>query len=115
MNDAMEKQNWEKGQSGNPNGRPKKEYCLTDILKEQGNTDIETPEGTKTRKQAISEKLWAMAQAGDITAIKYLMDRVDGRPLQTIQANVTRPETDLSNLSKEELKDLADLNRKRKS
>lgn len=104
------------GNNANPNGRPKKEYCLTDILKEQGNwEDVDTKDGKISRKDAIGLKLWDMAMAGDVIALKYLYDRVDGKPLQTIEANVTRPETDLSNLTEKEKKALANLNRKRKS
>jgi len=107
---------WEPGQSGNPNGRPKKEYCLTDILKAQGNLeDIEIKDGTKiTRKQAVAKKLWALAMGGDVAALKYLFDRIDGRPLQTIEAQVIKRQTDLSNLSKEDKKELARLSRKSK-
>jgi len=117
MNEIMEEHKWEKGESGNPKGRPKQEYCLTDILKEQGNDeDYVTDDGEKTtRKQAISKKLWALALAGDVAAIKYLFDRVDGKPLQTIEAEVIKRHTDLSNLSKEDVKQLAKLSRKRKS
>ena len=69
----------------NRKGRPPKEYCLTDILKEQGNIkDVETSSGKISRKQAIARKLWAMAMEGDVTALKYLYDRVDGRPKETI-------------------------------
>ena len=105
------------GVSGNPAGRPKKEYCLTDILKEQGNIEDVTTELGEiiNRKQAVARKLWALAMGGDVIALKYLYDRIDGKPLQTIEANVTRPEADLSNLTEKEKKKLADLNRKRKS
>jgi len=105
------------GVSGNPAGRPKKEYCLTDILKEQGNIEDELDilGNVITRKQAVAKKLWAMAMGGDVIALKYLYDRIDGKPLQTIEANVTRPEADLSNLTEKEKKALANLNRKRKS
>lgn len=101
----------------NRNGRPKKEYCLTDILKDQGNlTDEVDADGNPiSRKEAVGRKLWERALGGDVVLLKYLYDRIDGKPLQTIEANVTRPETDLSNLSKKDLKTLADLNRKRNS
>lgn len=103
-------------QDANRNGRPKKEYCLTDILKEQGNLkDVDGKEGKISRKEAIGKKLWAMAMGGDVTALKYLYDRVDGRPLQTIEAQITKPEVDMSNLTEEEKKQLARINRKRKS
>lgn len=69
----------------NRKGRPKKEYCLTDILKEQGNLeDVETPSGKISRKQAVAQKLWAMAMGGDATILKYLYDRIDGTPRQEI-------------------------------
>ncbi len=105
------------GVSGNPAGRPKKEYCLTDILKEQGNIkdEIDTMGNLITRKQAVARKLWAMATAGDVVALKYLYDRLDGKPLQTIEANVNRPDIDMSNLTLKEKKALANINRKRKS
>ncbi len=104
------------GISGNPNGRPKKEYCLTDILKEQGDLkDVDTDEGKISRKDAVASKLWSMALGGDTIILKYLYDRIDGKPLQRIEAEVRRPEADLSNLTKKEKKNLADINRKRKS
>ena len=86
---------FKKGQSGNPRGRPPKEYCLTDILKEQGNLeDVETKEGKIARKEAIARKLWSMAMDGDVQALKYLYDRVDGKPLQQIEANISNVEPD---------------------
>ena len=105
------------GVSGNPSGRPLKEYCLTDILKDQGNITDEVDSKGKpiSRKQAIAAKLWERALGGDVILLKYLYDRIDGKPLQTIEANVTRPDVDLSSLTQKEKKTLANLNRKRKS
>ncbi len=98
----------------NLKGRPPKEHSLTDLLKETLNQPY-NDEG-KTKKQQVIDKMFEIAvENEDVQMMKYLIDRVDGKPLQTIQANVTRPEIDLSNLSKEELKHLANLNRKRKS
>ena len=69
----------------NRRGRPPKEYCLTDILKDQGNLeDVESGDKKVSRKQAIAQKLWAMAMSGDVQAMKYLYDRVDGRPKESI-------------------------------
>ncbi len=97
----------------NRNGRPKKEHCLTDLLKEA--LDQEHTKTGKTNKQMIIDKMFELADKGDANILKYLFDRVDGKPLQTIEANIKRDETDLSKLSKEEMINLADLNRKRKS
>ena len=80
---------FKKGHVANPHGRPKKEYCLTDILKEQGDTkDVNTEEGKISRKQAISTKLWAMAMDGDVSCLKYLFDRIDGRPKESIDIDM---------------------------
>ena len=97
----------------NLSGRPKKEHCLTDLLKEA--LDQPFNETGKTNKQMIIDKMFEKAKAGDSIILKYLFDRVDGKPLQTIEANVRRPETDMSNLTDDEKKQLARINRKRKS
>lgn len=97
----------------NRNGRPPKEHCLTDLLKEALDKE-HTPSG-KTNKEMIIDKMFELANKGDSIILKYLFDRIDGKPLQTIEANIRRDEIDLSNLSKKEMKILADINRKRKS
>jgi len=73
-----------KGKSGNPQGRPKKGETLTDLLREK----IETTKTAKeklTRKEKIIEKLIALAEGGDLSALKYLFDRIDGRPKESIE------------------------------
>jgi len=73
-----------KGKSGNPKGRPKKGETLTDLLREK----IETPKTVReklTRKEKIIEKLIALAEGGDLSALKYLFDRIDGRPKESIE------------------------------
>ena len=71
---------FKKWQSGNPNGRPKKEDSITDLVRKQADIEIEPG---KTYAQAIAEKLLKLASGGDIAAIKYAMDRMDGSPKQT--------------------------------
>lgn len=66
---------WKPGQSGNPKGRPPKGETLTDALKEQ------------VDKKAIAEKLCEMAMEGDIGALKYIYDRIDGRPIESVDMN----------------------------
>ena len=75
----------------NRKGRPPKEYCLTDILKEQGNMeDVEIADGVKiARKEAIAQKLWSLAMSGDVNALKYIYDRVDGKPRQSLDIENT--------------------------
>jgi hypothetical protein len=63
---------WKPGQSGNPNGRPKKENCLTDILK------------SKVDAEDLAERLINAANNGDMIAMKYIYDRIDGRPKESV-------------------------------
>ena len=100
------------GYKGGP-GRPPKEHCLTDLLKKA--LDQPFNDTGKLNKQMVIDKMFEKANDGDPIILKYLFDRIDGKPLQTIEANVNRPHADLSKLSKEERKALANLNRKRNS
>jgi|SRR5215831_1930772 len=68
---------FQKGQSGNPRGRPKRGAALTDfarwaVLQTAG------PDDRRTRGQALAEALVSKAIEGDVTAIKLLFDRLDG-------------------------------------
>ena len=60
------------GVSGNPNGRPKKGTALTDVLRETVNADD------------LAAKLLELVEAKDIQAIKYVYDRIDGKPKESI-------------------------------
>jgi hypothetical protein len=72
-----------RGQSGNPGGRPKKGKSLTEALQKAMNR--KTAEGKKNY-DALADTLVKLAiEDKNITAIKYIMDRVDGRPKETIE------------------------------
>jgi len=73
-----------KGKSGNPRGRPRKGETLTDLLREK----LETTKTTRdklTRKEKIAEKLLSLAESGDLGALRYVFDRLDGKPRETIE------------------------------
>ena len=92
------------GNCANPKGRPKKGETLTDAL------------AAKLDKDMLADKLLAFINDGNFNALKYAYDRVDGRPKETIVADVNnRNEVDLSRYTAEELKQLAELNRKSRS
>ena len=58
-------------------GRPPKGEALTDVLRE------------KVDKHAVAEKLIELAmERGDISALKYIYDRIDGRPVETVNQTV---------------------------
>jgi len=81
----IEKHKFKKGQSGNPNGRPKKlphlEELLADILGED-------KEGI-TAAEAILRALRAKATKGDIRAAEVLLERAYGKAKQGIELSGT--------------------------
>lgn len=77
---------WEKGKSGNPNGRPK-ERPFADALHVALAEDDPV---TKVRKlRRIADKLVDAAVAGEAWAIREVMDRIDGKPVQSAEVNAT--------------------------
>jgi len=80
---------FKKGQSGNPNGRPKKEVCIPDILRSILHEEIGEDEKI-TRLEAILKKVVKMAYEGDHWAIGYLSDRTEGRALDRIEATINQ-------------------------
>lgn len=70
----------------NRKGRPKKGRTLTDILAAHGSKSVEMGDGQRmTQKQLLAEKLWELARTGDVAAIKYIYDRIDGRPIESVR------------------------------
>jgi hypothetical protein len=70
------------GESGNPDGRPPKDWTMTQLYKDAGEEADETGE---SRKKIVARKLWEIAQKGDVTAIKELGNRIDGMPKQSVE------------------------------
>lgn len=73
------------GQTGNPNGRPRKLPDLEDLLAEVLGEDEEG----KVQAKAILTALYKKAVRGDVRAAKELLDRGYGQPKQTIQNSHT--------------------------
>ena len=102
---------FKEGESGNPNGRPKGSRNLSTILREMLNEDIEVTEnGEKSKKKLqdiIVRKLIVKAQKGegDLKAIKEIFDRLEGRPAQSIDANVTFAKPTIINWSESDTPD----------
>lgn len=97
---------------GDPNinrlGRPKKGQSFAEVLREQaesmaGSTDM-------SMMQAIAKILWKKASEGDLKAIDMLMDRIDGKPRQGIDASIKiEQKPDLEKLSESDLRKLIEL------
>ena len=79
---------FKKGESGNPNGRPRKlpalDKLMADVLGEE-------KDGI-TAGEAILKALRAKATKGDVRAAEVLLDRAYGKPKQTSETTLKTTE-----------------------
>jgi hypothetical protein len=69
----------------NRNGRPRKGQTVTDAINSVIGEKVVNFKGHLiSGKEAVARKLLELAISGDVPAIKYLMDRIDGPPRQEI-------------------------------
>ncbi len=80
-NEHLVKHQWKKGQSGNPNGRPKSGFALNEYITDLANVELEDK---KTMLEAVVGKVYEEALDGNMTAINFLADRILGKPSQSI-------------------------------
>jgi hypothetical protein len=66
------------GQSGNPGGRPKKDWTWSGLLEQVAN-EIE-PKSRKPFKELVTRRLWVEAANGNLGAQKEIMNRMEGLP-----------------------------------
>lgn len=64
-----------KGTTGNAGGRPRKDRALTAALEEV------------VDKKELGKKLWELALGGDMQALKYIYDRIEGSPTQRTEVS----------------------------
>jgi hypothetical protein len=101
---------WEKGESGNPNGRPKGAKNRSTIARYwlEVNQDLKNPltgdTETMSQEDLMTLALIKKAREGDVNAYKALMDSGYGAPVQQIEQ--TNTDIDLSGMSTDELKEL---------
>lgn len=103
-----EKGQYIKGHTGNPGGRPKN--TLTTILKEKMIEDVLIGDKWLTTADLIVDQAIQLALEGDMQAIKWIFERVDGRPIPMRLELVTehKPFRILNIGFKETLKNIAD-------
>jgi hypothetical protein len=81
-----------KGRTNNPNGRPKKSESLTAELRRYfasgKKCNIPGYTGVSARKALIG-KLAEMGLRGELAAIRYIFDRLDGKPAETVRTEIS--------------------------
>lgn len=82
-----------KGQSGNPNGRPKGVGIVGHLLRL--GLDVPEPNGTKQRNLQLAELIWKMALEGDKYCMGVLIDRIDGPVVTVVESEGGLLGTDL--------------------
>lgn len=88
-----------KGKSGNPGGRPKKDWSWSGLLSQVAE-EVEEKSG-KTFKELVVRRLYMEAVNGNMGAIKEITSRMDGLP-QRIDGDLlaTRQELTIVNIDK---------------
>ena len=75
---------FKKGQSGNPGGMKKGTTSFKAMLTRMGlDPSIEDPKLTKD--EAITKKIYEIAEGGDKWAIQFVVERREGKPSQSIE------------------------------
>jgi hypothetical protein len=68
---------WRKGQSGNPNGRPP--GSRSSIREELRRLAAEKDANGHTNATRVAEVAWKAAIAGDLEAVKWITDQIEGK------------------------------------
>jgi hypothetical protein len=85
---------WEKGESGNPAGRPKGSKNRSTIARQwlEVNQSLKNPltgeQETMSQEDLMTLALIKKAREGDVSAYKALMDSSYGQPLQQIEQTI---------------------------
>jgi hypothetical protein len=95
---------WDKGQSGNPNGRPKGSRNRSTIARQwlEASEKVKNPLTQETQELSQEDimtlALINKARKGDVNAYKALMDSGYGAPKQTSDTNVSISNFDIKEL-----------------
>jgi hypothetical protein len=71
----------------NRRGRPKKGTSLSDLLSQRLD---EKDESGVLKRQTIADRLIEAAMNGDLMAVRYIFDRLDGKPFASLELKDNR-------------------------
>jgi hypothetical protein len=74
---------FKEGNRANPGGRPKLKI-ISDACRAVVSSDLTAKEQPQTRAEKVASKLYRLAEKGNISAIRELADRCEGRPAITV-------------------------------
>lgn len=99
---------WEKGQSGNLKGRPKKADCLTTLMREELEKVDPKDKEKRTHKELVVIATIELAKEGNSTALKEVWERMDGKVKEKLEINQDSTNSILlaKTLSRKELEEL---------
>lgn len=83
---------WKKGTSGNPRGRPKKQDCLTQLLRDEIEKICPADREKRKWKELIVRATLQLAMKGNAAALKEVWERIDGKVLQTEKVQLGGPD-----------------------
>ena len=98
MSNKNPENQFKKGKSGNPKGRPSAGMSLTQLMKEHLE---KIPEGSEiSYKEAFISKVFARAYEGNDAYVKLVWNYVEGMPVQSV--DVTSKGKQIGSLNTEE-------------
>lgn len=71
------------GQSGNPSGRPKERVWKDALVRAMKRRDAGAKDGDPLALEKLADAVISAAMMGDMSAVKEIADRLDGKVAQT--------------------------------
>lgn len=76
---------FQKGQSGNPNGRPKRKPITSELVKL---LTVKPHGGSLTNAHLIASSLVDHAQVGNVAAARTILEYVEGKPVSQVEVEI---------------------------
>jgi hypothetical protein len=79
---------FQKGRSGNPNGRPKKGTSFAELLERE--LDLHHGKSDLTKRKRVVAVVVEQACAGSLDALKWIVERTEGKVADKVDATVNQ-------------------------